>query len=106
MLKVTCRLLVTGGFTKLLFFVWLGSQVRSGQVRSGQVRSGQVRSGQVRSGQVRSGQVRSGQVRSGQIKSGQVGSGRVVLGCKVVLAPRNLFIFVGGKIELNKFSST
>jgi hypothetical protein len=101
MLKVTCRLLVTGGFTKLLFFVWLGSQVRSGQVRSGQVRSGQVRSGQVRSGQVR-----SGQVRSGQIKSGQVGSGRVVLGCKVVLAPRNLFIFVGGKIELNKFSST
>jgi hypothetical protein len=101
MLMVTCRLLVTGGFTKLLFFVWLGSQVRSGQVRSGQVRSGQVRSGQVRSGQVR-----SGQVRSGQIKSGQVGSGRVVLGCKVVLAPRNLFIFVGGKIELNKFSST
>jgi hypothetical protein len=101
MLKVTCRLLVTGGFTKLLFFVWLGSQVISGQVRSGQVRSGQVRSGQVRSGQVR-----SGQVRSGQIKSGQVGSGRVVLGCKVVLAPRNLFIFVGGKIELNKFSST
>jgi hypothetical protein len=86
MLKVTCRLLVTGGFTKLLFFVWLGSQVISGQVRSGQVRSGQVR--------------------SGQIKSGQVGSGRVVLGCKVVLAPRNLFIFVGGKIELNKFSST
>jgi hypothetical protein len=101
MLKVTCRLLVTGGFTKLLFFVWLGSQVISGQVRSGQVRSGQVRSGQVRSGQVR-----SGQVRSGQIKSGQVGSGRVVLGCKVVLAPRNLFIFVGGKIEMNKFSST
>jgi len=91
MLKVTCRLLVTGGFTKLLFFVWLGSQVISGQGRSGQVRSGQVR---------------SGQVRSGQIKSGQVGSGRVVLGCKVVLAPRNLFIFVGGKIELNKFSST
>jgi hypothetical protein len=67
MLKVTCRLLVTGGFTKLLFLVWLGSQVRSGQVRSGQVRSGQVRSGQVRSGQVRSGQVRSSQVRLGPV---------------------------------------
>jgi hypothetical protein len=43
---------VTGGFTKLLFFVWLGSQVRSGQVRLGQVGSGWVRLGQVRLGQV------------------------------------------------------
>jgi hypothetical protein len=71
MLKVTCRLLVTGGFTKLLFFVWLGSQVRSGQVRLGQV------------------------------GSGQFGLGRALSGSKVVLAPRKLFIFVGG-IELKQ----
>jgi hypothetical protein len=76
MLMVTCRLLVTGGFTKLLFFVWLGSQVRSGQVRLGQVGSGQV-------------------------GSGQFGLGRALSGSKVVLAPRKLFIFVGG-IELKQ----
>jgi hypothetical protein len=73
---VTCRLLVTGGFTKLLFFVWLGSQVSSGQVRLGQVGSGQV-------------------------GSGQFGLGRALSGSKVVLAPRKLFIFVGG-IELKQ----
>jgi hypothetical protein len=67
---------VTGGFTKLLFFVWLGSQVRSGQVRLGQVGSGQV-------------------------GSGQFGLGRALSGSKVVLAPRKLFIFVGG-IELKQ----
>ncbi len=67
---------MTGGFTKLLFFVWLGSQVRSGQVRLGQVGSGQV-------------------------GSGQFGLGRALSGSKVVLAPRKLFIFVGG-IELKQ----
>jgi hypothetical protein len=81
MLMVTCRLLVTGGFTKLLFFVWLGSQVRLGQVGSGWVRLGQVG--------------------SGQVGSGQFGLGRALSGSKVVLAPRKLFIFVGG-IELKQ----
>ncbi len=77
---------MTGGFTKLLFFVSLGSQVRSGWVRLGQVGSGQVG---------------SGQVGSGQVGSGQFGLGRALSTSKVVLAPRKLFIFVGG-IELKQ----
>ncbi len=40
--------------------------------------------------------VRSGQVRSGQVGSGQFGLGQALSGSKVVLAPRKLFIFVGG----------